>query len=83
MQELKELSEVDNAQVVLCTHSAIFVDLTQYEGILRFNRLERKETTVQSWSGIELKVTDKKTLSTTYRFDPSKSAAKSPKLAPC
>ena len=47
---------------------------TQYEGILRFNRFERKETTVQSWKGNELKVTDKKTLSTTYRFDPSKSA---------
>ncbi len=74
MKELKELSEVENVQVVLCTHSAIFVDLSQYEGILRFDRPDRKKTLVQSWKGQDLKVTDKKTLSKIYRFDPSKSA---------
>ena len=74
MHELKELSDVENAQVVLCTHSAIFVDLSQYEGILKFDRPNRKETSVQNWKGQDLKVTDKKTLSKIYRFDPSKSA---------
>ncbi len=74
MKELKELSEVENVQVILCTHSAIFVDLSEYKGILRFNRANRKESSVQSWRGQELKVIDKKTLSKIYRFDPSKSA---------
>lgn len=74
MKELKELAEDENAQVILCTHSAIFVDLTQYEGILRFNRPSRKETTIQSWKGQKFKANDQKTLATTYKFDPNRSA---------
>lgn len=74
MQELKELSSVENVQVVLCTHSSIFVDLTEYEGILRFDRPQRKETLVKGWSGAKLGKTDEKIIKTTFRFDPSRAA---------
>jgi predicted ATP-dependent endonuclease of OLD family len=74
MNELKELSEVENIQVILCTHSAIFVDLTEYEGILRFDRQDRKETSVKGWSGLKLGKVDEKIIKTTFRFDPSRAA---------
>lgn len=73
-KELKELSEDANAQVVLCTHSAIFVDLTEYRGVLRFNRPDRKFSRIQGWTGRDLKSNDHKSLATTYKFDPNRSA---------
>jgi putative ATP-dependent endonuclease of the OLD family len=51
MAELKELSQDDDAQVVLCTHSAIFVDLNEYKGIHRLERPGRLATRVTSWTG--------------------------------
>ena len=36
MKELEELSRLPNCQVVLCTHSAFFVNLNEYRGIFRF-----------------------------------------------
>ncbi len=74
MSQLKALAGDANAQVVLCTHSAIFVDLGQYKGILRLERPTRRETSISSWQGNDLPVNDRKTLSLIHRFDPGKSA---------
>lgn len=74
MQDLVKLSDYPNAQVALCTHSAFFVDLSHYKGILRFERPDRKSTIIHSWDGAELNPTDKKTLDTTYHFDPTRAA---------
>lgn len=52
LDELKELAGDVNSQVVLCTHSAIFVDMTNYQGIHRFERPNRQATKVISWSGV-------------------------------
>lgn len=73
-KELQQISNQDDCQVVLCTHSAFFVDLTKYDGILRFNRPERLATTVLGWSGPRLPIESEKTLQTTYFFDPTRAA---------
>lgn len=73
-KELKQLSENENSQVILCTHSAIFVDLTEYRGVLRFDRPERKASSVQAWSGEDLADDARKSLATIYKFDPNRSA---------
>lgn len=74
MQELLTLATQPDTQVVLCTHSAFFVDLSHYKGILRFTRPDRKATSIHCWKGGDLDPTDKKTLDTTYHFDPSRAA---------
>jgi CRISPR-associated exonuclease Cas4 len=72
--ELQELSELPDAQVVLCTHSAFFIDLSEYKGVLRLHRQNRGVTQIQGWEGDELDPNDKKTLSTIYLFDPNRAA---------
>lgn len=74
MAELKELSNDDNAQVILCTHSAIFVDLADYKGIHRFSRPGRQATNVKSWTGADLDTDPAKTISLTNRFNVYRSA---------
>lgn len=74
MRELLSLSSQPSTQVLLCTHSAFFVDLNQYRGILRFDRPDRRATCIRAWQGADLDPLDKKTLDTTYHFDPSRAA---------
>jgi CRISPR-associated exonuclease Cas4 len=73
-RELQELSELPDAQVILCTHSAFFIDLSEYKGVLRLHRQNRGVTQIQGWEGDELDPHDKKTLSTIYLFDPNRAA---------
>jgi|CXWL01.1.fsa_nt_gi CRISPR-associated exonuclease Cas4 len=51
MIELRDLAGDENAQVVLCTHSAMFVNLNDYKGIHRFERPGRQATNVIGWTG--------------------------------
>ena len=51
MIELRDLADDENAQVVLCTHSAMFVNLNDYKGIHRFERSGRQATNVIGWTG--------------------------------
>jgi putative ATP-dependent endonuclease of the OLD family len=74
MVELKELADDDNAQVVLCTHSAIFVDLAEYKGIHRFERPGRNATNVISWTGPDLDADPVRTISLANRFNIYRSA---------
>ncbi len=74
MSQLKALAADPNAQVLLCTHSAIFVNLEDYKGIFRFERPERRESTISRWNAADLVAEDKKTLSLMHRFDPAKAA---------
>jgi energy-coupling factor transporter ATP-binding protein EcfA2 len=74
MAQLKVLSADAGAQVILCTHSATFVDLGDYKGIQRLERPNRRETTIRGWQGTDLLVPDRKTLSLVHRFDPGKAA---------
>lgn len=74
MQELVALASQPSTQVILSTHSAFFVDLNHYKGILRFERPERKATNIHCWRGEDLEPADRKTLDTTYHFDPSRAA---------
>ena len=74
MTQLKALAADPNAQVLLCTHSAIFVNLEDYKGILRFERPLRRETSISVWQAADLVPTEKKTLSLIHRFDPGKAA---------
>lgn len=74
MKELQELAALDQTQVVLCTHSAIFVDLREYRGILRFERQDRGVTQVQSWTGASLDSNAEKMLKMVYQFDANRAA---------
>lgn len=74
MRELQELSRLEDTQVVLCTHSAFFVDLAEYKGIVRFDRPHRNVTHLHQWKGDDLGELDAKTLKTTYAFDPTRAA---------
>lgn len=73
-KELVELSTLEDAQVVLCTHSAIFADLNEYKGILRFSRPKRMATAVRGWSGGDLDPTERQNLTAIYQLDPNKSS---------
>ncbi|MCX6361973.1 MAG: AAA family ATPase [Armatimonadetes bacterium] len=72
--QLQGLSLHPDAQVVLCTHSAAFVDLNCYKGIVRFERPDRRLTLLHSWTGDDLPADEKNTLNTTYWFDPNRAA---------
>lgn len=74
MRELQELSQLEDSQVVLCTHSAIFVDLNEYKGIIRFNRPNREITIVQKWKGMDLDHEEAKMLKMINLLDPNRSA---------
>lgn len=74
MEELQELAAVCGSQVVLCTHSAIFVDLREYRGILRFDRQERHVTSVHKWTGEQLDSDDEKILKMAYQFNENRAA---------
>ena len=74
MEELQELAAVDGTQVVLCTHSALFVDLRKYGGILRFDRQERHVTHVHRWEGTSLDSDEEKLLKMAYQFNENKAA---------
>lgn len=74
MEELRELANLNGTQVVLCTHSAIFVDLREYRGILRFARPNRNFTQVRGWSGGPLDDDAKKMLTMVYQFDANRAA---------
>jgi len=73
-RELQDLSRLSDAQVVACTHSAFFVDLSEYKGIFRLHRPNRGVTTIQGWQGTELDPLDRRALSTIYMFDSSRAA---------
>ena len=74
MRELKELSQLEDSQVILCTHSAIFVDMNEYKGIIRFNRPNREVTTIQKWAGMDLGHEEEKMLKMINLLDPNRSA---------
>lgn len=74
MRELQELSKDENTQIVLCTHSAVFVNLEEYKGIKRFERPERRATNVYGWSGPDLTADDKRSVTLIHQFDPTKAA---------
>jgi len=74
MRELQELAALADAQVVLSTHSAFFVDLLQHQGIMRFERPNRRATIVHCWSGKDLSASEKDNLKKTYFFDPTRAA---------
>jgi energy-coupling factor transporter ATP-binding protein EcfA2 len=74
MVELQELAIVSQTQIVLCTHSANFVDLRKYQGILRFERRDRNITQVRSWAGEALTDDSEKLLKMAYQLDVNRSA---------
>ena len=74
MEELQELAATDGTQVILCTHSAIFVDLRDYKGILRFERPSRNMSCIRSWTGDALDSNDQKLLAMTYQFHERRAA---------
>mgnify|MGYP000971199235 CR=1 FL=1 len=74
MNELKELANEANTQVVLCTHSAFFVDLSEYKGIHRFERRDRLETRVEVWDGPDLDPETAETVSLICRTNSQHSA---------
>ena len=74
MLELQELADINHTQVILCTHSANFVDLRKYQGILRFERRNRNITEVRSWIGEGLTDDSEKLLKMAYKLDVNRSA---------
>jgi putative ATP-dependent endonuclease of OLD family len=74
MKELQDLANLPDAQVILCTHSAFFVDLFQYRGIARCERPERGLTSVHQWRGSDLEGIDKDVLLMARCFDPTRAA---------
>lgn len=69
MLELQELSTKPFTQVVLCTHSAFFVDLQEHRSIVRFTRDNREKTEVFGWNGANLTPGEKAWLLTIRYFD--------------
>lgn len=73
-RDLHRLSKLPTCQVVLCTHSAFFVELADYKGITRLYRQSRGPTQAFRWSGAELDPASTKTLQTTRFFHPTRAA---------
>lgn len=73
-RELQDLAGLADTQVIVCTHSAMFVDIREYGGILRFSRPERKETVVHGWSGNIMLPRDKLTQSTIQFLNTNRAA---------
>jgi energy-coupling factor transporter ATP-binding protein EcfA2 len=69
MEELQNLSSQPQTQVLLCTHSAFFVDLQGHQSIIRFTRRDRRETLAFTWSGQNLVPGEKAWLKTIRFFD--------------
>lgn len=69
MVELQQLSTKPQTQVVLCTHSAFFVDLQGQQSIVRFARANRAKTEVFGWTGATLTQGEKAWLNTLRFFD--------------
>lgn len=69
MLELQQLSTKPQTQVVLCTHSAFFVDLQGQQSIVRFARANRAQTEVFGWTGATLTQGEKAWLNTLRFFD--------------
>lgn len=69
MLELQSLSTKPQTQVVLCTHSAFFVDLQGQQSIVRFARANREKTEVFGWTGATLTQGEKAWLNTLRFFD--------------
>ncbi|MBA4294385.1 hypothetical protein C0431_15615 [bacterium] len=69
MLELQELATKPHTQVVLCTHSAFFVDLQEHRSIVRFTRDNRSKTEVFGWAGTNLTPGEKAWLLTVRYFD--------------
>jgi CRISPR-associated exonuclease Cas4 len=69
MIELQQLSTKPQTQVVLCTHSAFFVDLQGQQSIVRFARANRAKTEVFGWTGATLTQGEKAWLNTLRFFD--------------
>lgn len=74
MKELQDLAAQPHAQVVLCTHSAFFVDIAQYKGIVKLERLNRGPTTARNWRGPDLNADQEKLLKDIKRFQPGNAA---------
>lgn len=74
MKDLEVLSREEAAQVIVCTHSAFFVDLLQYRGIVRVERPNRRETSVRQWTGVDLMDDVARHLKALKRFEPTSSA---------
>ncbi len=74
MRDLEVLSKEATAQVIACTHSAFFVDMLQYRGIVRVERPGRGESQVRQWLGADLDVDISKQLKALKRFEPTNSA---------
>lgn len=69
MLELQQLSTKPQTQVVLCTHSAFFVDLQGHQSIVRFTRADRAKTDVHGWTGATLNPGERAWLNTLRYFD--------------
>jgi hypothetical protein len=69
MLELQQLSTRPQTQVILCTHSAFFVDLQGHQSIVRFARANREKTEVFGWTGATLTQGEKAWLNTLRFFD--------------
>lgn len=74
MHELQELSSQSQTQVVLCSHSAFFVDIQGYQNILRFSRPGRGAIAIHAWSGQKLTEGEKEWLKIVRFFDAGGSA---------
>ena len=69
MIELQKLSKRPQTQVILCTHSAFFVDLQGHQSIVRFTRANRTKTEVFGWTGAALTPGEQTWLKTLRFFD--------------
>lgn len=81
MQDLQRLSSSTNCQVMVCTHSAFFVDISRIRSIVRLERPERKGTVCFTWTGPELEEDAKEQLKYAQAMHPTTSAVLFARLA--
>lgn len=75
MRELRELSEQEFTQVIACTHSAFFIDMSLYRSIVRLERANRNASRVWAWSGNDLDADEKEKLKAIRAMHPTSAAA--------
>jgi CRISPR-associated exonuclease Cas4 len=75
MRELRELSELEFTQVIACTHSAFFIDMSRYRSIIRLERVDRNASRVWCWSGNDLDADEKEKLKAIRAMHPTSAAA--------
>lgn len=75
MRDLQDLGDKPMTQVLACTHSAFFVDMSRYRSILRMERPGRAASNCFSWSGPDLDADEQKKLKAVRAMHPTSSAA--------